>query len=233
MKHSILIIDDDTELCELLGDFLSMEGFDTKAIHNGSEAVIACRQQLPDAIVLDIMLPGMSGLEVLRTLREFCSTPVLMLTARGEDTDRIVGLEMGADDYLPKPCNPRELAARLRAVLRRANATEKLDTAITAGVTVADSATRNASHAGHDLTLTSAEFNLLYCLLQNAGSVVDKDTLSKEALGRSLTAYDRSVDVHVSNIRKKFTAVNGDTPIVSVRGAGYQFVAEQAGSRDA
>ena len=233
MEHTILIIDDDTELCGLLDDFLSLEGFDIRSIHDGREAVIACKQQLPDAIVLDIMLPGMTGLEVLRTLREFCSTPVLMLTARGEDTDRIVGLEMGADDYLPKPCNPRELAARLRAILRRSNTEEKPNTAITVGTTFADSATRQASAAGHDLSLTSAEFNLLYCLLSNAGNVVDKDTLSQQALGRPLSAYDRSVDVHISNIRKKFAALGGDTPIVSVRGAGYQFVANSAGSEDA
>ena len=233
MTHTILIIDDDTELCALLTDFLSMEGFDIRSIHDGNEAVKTCKRQRPDAIVLDIMLPGMSGLEVLRTLRQFCSTPVIMLTARGEDTDRIVGLEMGADDYLPKPCNPRELAARLRAVLRRAAAAEKTPTAITVGITSADSATRYASHAGHDLALTSAEFNLLYCLLRNAGNAVDKDTLSQQALGRPLTAYDRSVDVHVSNIRKKFTALNDDAPIVSVRGAGYQFVVGTNGAQNA
>lgn len=228
MTSDILIIDDDCELCELLADFLALEGFTTRSIHNGIEAVSACREQSPDAIVLDIMLPGMSGLEVLRTIREFSSTPVLMLTARGEDIDRIVGLEMGADDYLPKPCNPRELAARLRAILRRARPAHTQQTVITVGATSADSATRCANHGGHDLQLTSAEFNLLYCLLRNAGNAVDKDILSQEALGRALTAYDRSVDVHVSNIRKKFAALGGDNPIVSVRGAGYQFAVQAA-----
>lgn len=225
MSANILIIDDDRELCALLTDFLRLEGFDCTALHNGAEAVEYCRHKTHDAIVLDIMLPGMQGLDVLRQLRTFSSTPVLMLTARGEDTDRIVGLEMGADDYLPKPCNPRELAARLRAILRRASppAGGEPTAALRVGLADLDPSQRSASYDGEDLQLTSAEFNVLQVLLEQAGSVVDKETLSQRALGRPLSAYDRSIDVHVSKIRKKLASRGGDRLIVSVRGVGYQF----------
>jgi DNA-binding response OmpR family regulator len=225
MNPTILLIDDDAELCALLGDFLQLQGFRTEAVHDGAQAVEHCRAQSYDAIVLDIMLPGLQGLEVLRRLREFSRTPVLMLTARGEDTDRIVGLEMGADDYLPKPCNPRELAARLRAILRRVDSPGHAPQAeIQVGSTRLDSSKRSATHAGENLELTSTEFNVLQVLLARAGSVVDKETLCREALGRPLSAYDRSVDVHVSKIRKKLAARGGDNLIASVRGAGYQFL---------
>lgn len=225
MDNRVLIIDDDKELCSLLTEYLQLQGFTVDAIHDGAAAVSHLRQQHYDVLVLDVMLPGMMGLDVLRNLRDFDNTPVLMLTARGEDTDRIVGLEMGADDYLPKPCNPRELAARLRAILRRAegvNAPEQ-KTQVSVGQTNLNSANRTASHKGIALSLTSAEFNLLQVLLQRAGKVVDKDTLSQEALGRPLSAYDRSIDVHISKIRRKLADATGDNLIVSVRGLGYQF----------
>lgn len=225
MSANILIIDDDRELCSLLSEFLDLEGFATSAIHNGSEAVEHCREHNFDAIVLDIMLPGMQGLDVLRELRRFSATPILMLTARGEDTDRIIGLELGADDYLPKPCNPRELAARLRAILRRmqAGAMENGDAALSVGPLSIDPADRSATFAGCDLQLTSAEFSVLRSLAGQAGQVVDKDSLSQQALGRELSAYDRSIDVHVSKIRKKLAALGGEDLIVSVRGVGYQY----------
>lgn len=224
MSATVLIIDDDRELCALLADFLQLEGFRATAVHDGAEAVAHCRQHQYDAIVLDVMLPGLQGLEVLRKLREFSGTPILMLTARGEDTDRIVGLEMGADDYLPKPCNPRELAARLRAILRRSQgAPGEAGVELVVGQTRINPADRSASHAGADLQLTSAEFNVLQVLLSRAGQVVDKEALSREALNRSLSAYDRSIDVHISKIRKKLAAHSGDNLIVSVRGIGYQF----------
>lgn len=222
MSDSILIIDDDRELCTLLAEFLSLEGFSTHACHDGGEALAHCRDRQYDAIVLDVMLPGLQGLEVLRQLRTFSPTPVLMLTARGEDSDRILGLEMGADDYLPKPCNPRELAARLRAILRRARGSESHSTLVV-GNTRIDPARRSARYGNIDLELTGAEFNLLQILLKRAGTVVDKETLSQEALGRRLNAYDRSIDVHVSKIRRKLAAAGCDQEIVNVRGVGYQF----------
>jgi len=227
VSAKILIIDDDRELCTLLAEFLQLEGFSTSAIHDGAAAVAHCRRQAYDAIVLDIMLPGLQGLEVLASLRKFTATPILMLTARGEDTDRIVGLEMGADDYLPKPCNPRELAARLRAILRRSGKQSTgqpgAEKELLVGNTRLNPAERSAFHAGHDLNLTSAEFNVLGVLLAAAGTVVDKETLCQLALGRDLTAYDRSIDVHISKLRKKLANAGGDNLIVSVRGSGYQF----------
>ena len=225
MSTNVLVIDDDKELCALLADFLALEGFCASAIHDGQAAVDHCREHDYDAIVLDIMLPGLQGLDVLRNLREFSQTPILMLTARGEDTDRIVGLEMGADDYLAKPCNPRELAARLRAILRRSRVgdDESAPARLTVGKARLDSADRSAFYDGGDLQLTSAEFNILQALLAQAGTVVDKEALSLQALGRPLSAYDRSVDVHVSKIRKKLAAQGGEGLIVSVRGIGYQF----------
>ncbi|MEH6568181.1 MAG: response regulator transcription factor [Halioglobus sp.] len=227
MTTTVLIIDDDKELCALLADFLKLEGFHTQAQHDGAQAVLHCREHQYDAIILDIMLPGLQGLEVLRKLREFSHTPILMLTARGEDTDRIVGLEMGADDYLAKPCNPRELAARLRAILRRSENNTEIaaqQQQITIGLTFIDTADRSASYDQKDLNLTSAEFNVLRALLTHAGEVVDKESISQQALGRSLSAYDRSIDVHVSKIRKKLSLLGGENLILSVRGIGYQFV---------
>ena len=226
MTTTVLIIDDDQELCALLTDFLKLEGFQVQAQHDGARAVRHCRDNDYDAIILDIMLPGMQGLDVLRKVREFSRTPILMLTARGEDTDRILGLAMGADDYLPKPCNPRELAARLRAILRRSESGSDRFSAeqINIGLTELNTTNRCASYDGENLNLTSAEFNVLRTLLTHAGQVVDKELISKQALGRSLSAYDRSVDVHVSKIRKKFAVLGGDNLIISVRGVGYQFV---------
>ncbi len=225
MGATVLIIDDDRELCSLLCDFLTLEGFVPHALHHGAQAVSHCQTHAYDAIVLDIMLPGLQGLDVLRQLRRFCTTPVLMLTARGEDTDRILGLELGADDYLPKPCNPRELAARLRAILRRSqlSADGAAPPLLEVGPTRIDPANRNATFAGVELQLTSAEFNVLQVLVGSAGTVVNKEILSRQALGRALSAYDRSIDVHVSKIRKKLAALGGDNLIVSVRGSGYQF----------
>ncbi|MFK8050601.1 MAG: response regulator transcription factor [Halioglobus sp.] len=224
----ILIIDDDQELCALLADFLKLEGFETVAQHNGAEAVEHCKENHYEAIILDIMLPGMQGLEVLRKLREFSRVPILMLTARGDETDRIVGLEMGADDYLPKPCNPRELAARLRAILRRSESVTELPSVaekIDLGLTQLDTSNRCARYSGEDLNLTSAEFNVMWELASHAGQVVDKESISQAALGRPLSAYDRSIDVHVSKIRKKLAQAGGENLILSVRGIGYQFVA--------
>ncbi len=222
MDSQILIIDDDQELCQLLAEFLGQEGFAVAMIHDGAAALAHCRAHRYDAVILDIMLPGISGIALLKQLRQFSQVPVLMLTARGEETDRIVGLELGADDYLPKPCNPMELAARLRAILRRSAPIQP--TALAVGQVRLNAADRSASYAGRDLSLTGAEFKLLQVLLANAGDVVDKETLCEQGLGRKLTGYDRRVDVHVSHIRKKLAAQDATGLIVNIRGVGYQFV---------
>ena len=229
MHHSVLIIDDDRELCTLLQEYLSLQGFRVCALHDGAEAVTHLAGHHYDVLVLDIMLPGMQGLDVLRRVREFDNTPVLMLTARGEDTDRIVGLELGADDYLPKPCNPRELAARLRAILRRAGEPRRTTAELRIGPCSINPADRSAHYSGQPLQLTSAEFNLLQVLMAQAGSVVDKETLSREGLGRPLSAYDRSIDVHISKIRKKLASAGGEKLLVSVRGLGYQYAVSEQG----
>lgn len=222
MNQKVLIIDDDRELCELLTDFLSLEGFAPDSIHDGADAIEACKGCEYDAIVLDVMLPRVQGFDVLRKLREFSDTPVIMLTARGEDTDRIVGLEMGADDYLPKPCNPRELAARLRAILRRTERAREDDSEqLEVGKLHVSTTERSVRFGDAEVKLTTAEFNVLLVLVRHAGEVVNKELICQQALGRALTAYDRSVDVHVSNLRKKL----GESELIkNVRGVGYQLV---------
>ena len=222
MNPEILIIDDDRELCALLEDFLQLEGFSTSTVHDGADAIETCKGREFDAIVLDVMLPRVQGFDVLRKLREFSTTPVIMLTARGEDTDRIVGLEMGADDYLPKPCNPRELAARLRAILRRTDkSVENESPLLEIDGLMASTSERKVELDGEEIKLTTAEFNILVVLMRHAGDVVNKELLSQKALGRALTAYDRSIDVHVSNIRKKLGHSDREL-IKNVRGVGYQ-----------
>jgi DNA-binding response OmpR family regulator len=223
MEHRILIIDDDQELCSLLADFLSLEGFTVASIHDGAEAIEHCKGNDYDALILDVMLPRVQGFDVLRKIREFSSVPVIMLTARGDDTDRIVGLEMGADDYLPKPCNPRELAARLRAILRRSdNSSSDSSPILVVDDIQLDKAQRSVMVGPETIKLTTAEFNVLSVLLEHAGDVVNKELLSQRALGRSLMAYDRSIDVHVSNLRKKLPAGESQERITNIRGVGYQ-----------
>ncbi len=230
MNQKILLVDDDVELCELLTTYLQREGIATTAIHNGQQAIDHLSQNNEyDAIVLDFMMPGMQGLDVLQRLRSFSSVPVLMLTARGDDIDRIVGLESGADDYIPKPCNPRELLARLRAILRRTDSggrSAQITAFNTHGVEL-DASTRVASCDGKAIDMTSAEFNTLHALMARQGEVVSKETLTELALNRKFTRYDRSVDVHISNVRKKLAAVIGEREIIkTVRGAGYIMVKE-------
>lgn len=234
MAHRILLVDDDTELCDLLREYLQNEGLDVNVVHDGLEAVQHLQecnkaQQDYDAIVLDFMLPGMQGLDILQRLRGFSATPVLMLTARGDDIDRIVGLESGADDYLPKPCNPRELLARLRAVLRRTEyrtPTENKTTLSSHGIEL-DTGQRSSTINGQPLELTSAEFSALAVLMSQQGSIVSKEDLTQLALNREYTRYDRSVDVHISSIRKKLAESLPDVELIkTVRGSGYIFVNE-------
>jgi DNA-binding response OmpR family regulator len=227
--HRILVIDDDVELCELLTDYLTPEGFQAEAVHDGSrgaERALAGEQAL---VVLDVMLPGMSGFEVLRRIRAGSSVPVLMLTARGDEVDRIVGLEMGADDYLPKPFNPRELVARIRAIQRRVEPAPEREPRKTAqrlvvGEVQLDPGARIVLQDGRPVDLTSVEFTLLEVLLRAAGRVVTRDELAKEALGRPLSAYDRSIDVHISSLRRKLGHQRGNRErIKTMRGAGYVY----------
>lgn len=229
MSRQVLIIDDDAELGVMLTTFLGGEGLAVRHVTLGDAGLAAIRGQLPDAVVLDVMLPDMSGFDVLRAIRAASQVPVIMLTARGEDTDRIIGLELGADDYLPKPFNPRELAARLRAVLRR-TAGEVADQSVptlAAGELELDPRSRRATLDGEPLRLTGAEFAILECLLIDPGAIVSRDVLAEHALGRRLTPYDRSIDTHVSRLRTKLGPLaSGEPRIQSQRGRGYRYVPE-------
>lgn len=227
--NRILVIDDDEELCELLTDYLGPEGFNVEAVHNPQKGIERALSGEHDFVVLDVMLPGISGFDVLRRIRERSRMPVLMLTARGDDVDRIVGLEMGADDYLPKPFNPRELVARIRAIQRRAESvtgdrTKGSSTHLVVGNVELDTATRIVKRAGEIIELTSVEFSLLEELMRMAGQVVTRGDLSKKVLGRVISPYDRSLDVHVSSLRRKLShEVNGVERIKTVRSVGYLY----------
>jgi len=221
LSKRILIIDDDAELGAMLVEFLAKEGWAIELAHDGRTGLEAALQSSPDAVVLDVMLPGMSGFELLRKLRQSSSVPVIMLTARGEETDRIVGLELGADDYLPKPFNPRELAARLRAILRRQGSSADAALLEIEGLRL-DRQARRVTLDGQVLSLTGAEYAVLQQLMEAAGSVVSKDELCQQALGRELLPFDRSIDTHISRLRGKLAQLpGGQTRIEAVRGRGY------------
>ncbi len=226
----VLIIDDDFELCSLVSEYLEPEGFRVESVHDGETGLQRAQNGNYLLVILDVMLPGMSGFDVLRRLRATSRIPVLLLTARGEDVDRIVGLEIGADDYLPKPFNPRELVARIRAVLRRTSAdpkgvgTPRPPEILRIGDIELDPATRTVKHGGEPVDLTSVEFNLLEVLLREAGRVVTREELVSAVLSRKFSPFDRSIDMHVSKVRKKLGDLNGDVEhIKTVRGVGYIF----------
>jgi len=226
----VLIIDDDFELCSLVSEYLEPEGFRVESVHDGETGLQRAQNGNYLLVILDVMLPGMSGFDVLRRIRATSRIPVLLLTARGEDVDRIVGLEIGADDYLPKPFNPRELVARIRAVLRRTSAdpkgvgTPRPPEILRIGDIELDPATRNVKHGGEPVDLTSVEFNLLEVLLREAGRVVTREELVSAVLSRKFSPFDRSIDMHVSKVRKKLGDLNGDVEhIKTVRGVGYIF----------
>lgn len=221
----VLIVDDDRELCELLSERLGTEGFVIDAVHDGLRGLERALSNDYALVVLDLMLPGMSGLDVLRRIRARSPLPVLVLTARGEDVDRILGLEIGADDYLPKPFNPRELIARIRAILRRTARAATTTEPLVLGDICLDPAAREAQIEGAPLGLTNAEFTVLEMLIQRAGQVVTREQLTETVLGRKLGPFDRVIDVHVSNIRKKLGSGHGTNRIKAVRGSGYLFVA--------
>jgi two-component system response regulator CpxR len=230
-ENRILVIDDDAELCELLGEYLGQEGFVVESVSDGAAGLERTLSGVHALVVLDVMLPEMNGFVLLRRIRERSKVPVLMLTARGDDVDRIVGLEMGADDYLPKPFNPRELVARIRAVMRRAAASEVSPESpdrpecVQVGDVELSPQTRVVRRGGEVVELTSVEFSLLEVLLRSAGAVVSREELSGSALGRKLSAYDRSVDVHMSSLRRKLGHRVGEMErIKNIRGVGYMYV---------
>lgn len=218
----ILLVDDDAELCSLLREFLQREGFTVSCEHEGNRGLARAQEPGVDLVVLDVMLPGIDGFEILRRLRSQSTVPVIMLTARGEDVDRIVGLELGADDYLPKPFNPRELAARIRAILRRYEPRqEDAPARLEVNGIVLDSGSREVLAAGKRVELTTFEFDILEMLMRSAGRVLSRDALMEKFFNRKATPYDRSIDMHISHLRKKLEA--GDSLIKTVRGVGYQF----------
>ena len=221
----ILVIDDDVELCGLVSEYLRPEGFEVDCVHDGTRGLESALNGNHTLVVLDVMLPGLNGFDVLRKLRNSSRTPVLLLTARGEAVDRIVGLEIGADDYLPKPFNPRELVARIRAILRRTGGgDEALGEVLRVGDVELDPATRTVRHAGKPVDLTSVEFNLLHVLLREAGRVVTREKLVDAVLSRKFSPFDRSIDMHVSKVRRKLgDADTGSDHIKTVRGVGYIF----------
>lgn len=227
----LLVVDDDIKLCAMLSEYLTPEGFAVETVHDGLEGISKACGRDYDLIVLDVMLPGENGIEVLRQIRTRKDTPVIMLTARGDDVDRIIGLELGADDYLPKPFNARELMARIRTVLRRAKPDREEPVAmlsskrLVVGDVEMDLGTRNVICSGRSVALTSVEFNLLEYLLRNAGELVSREDLCLKILGRRLAFNDRSIDGHVSKLRKKLGhEVSGNERIKAIRSVGYLYV---------
>ena len=225
----ILMIDDDVKLCRLVKDYLEPFGFRVEAAHTGTDGLTKVKAKDFQAVILDVMLPEMNGFEVLKQIRQFSSVPVLMLTALGDESDRIVGLEIGADDYLPKTFSTRELLARLRAVTRRSNIAAEQAAPETAEITFNDvavnAATREVTQNGQQVILTALEFDLLLCLARFKGRILDRDKLLDEIAGREYDVFDRSIDVHISSLRRKL----GDDPknpryIKTIRSAGYMLV---------
>jgi len=228
MTGQVLLADDDVELAGMLTEYLEREGFTVTAVHDGEAAARLALSGSYQIVVLDVMMPKQDGIEALRQIRQTSRVPVVMLTARGDDVDRIVGLELGADDYVPKPCTPRELVARLRAILRRAQGGANVGGAsagpLEIGALKLWPEKRRAEWRSHELVLTSIEFNVLEVLMKNAGRVVSKHEISEQALGRPLARFDRSIDVHLSAIRQKLG--DGARLIRTVRGLGYHLVKE-------
>lgn len=228
---SVLIVDDDRELAQMLTEYLMAEGFVATVAHDGSTALNKLATNKYELVILDVMLPSLNGFDVLRNLRQTLSVPVIMLTAHGTDVDRIVGLELGADDYLAKPFNPRELVARIRAVLRRCSSRDTASgspaPAVSVGQLRLDPATFGVTLEGKQIRLTGTEFRVLEMLMRTPGQVQSRDLLTERVLGRKLTPYDRSIDTHVSNLRRKLgLGVPGLPEIRSIRGTGYVLTAQ-------
>lgn len=227
MDNRLLLVDDDKKLCEMLQNYLAQENFLTDIVYDGESAISAVSIDSYDLVILDIMLPGQSGFEVLKAIRENSTIPVIMLTARGDDADSVIGLEFGADDYLTKPCSPRVLVAHIRAILRRSQSTPNNDDEIN-NLNIGDinllPQSRTVYREADPIGLTSTEFTILETLMQNAGKIVNKNELSEKALGRKLAHFDRSLDVHISNVRKKMGFITDQKDrIKTVRNIGYMF----------
>ncbi|MCE9632688.1 MAG: response regulator transcription factor [Methylophilales bacterium] len=228
--YKVLLVDDDQELISMIKQYLEQEDFDVTAVHEGETGVMEALSGDYQLVVLDVMMPRLNGMDALRKIRASSAIPVLMLTARGDDTDRIIGLELGADDYVAKPCTPRELVARIRAILRRTQSApteEPLITTLTIGKLTVKPEQRLAEWAGKQVDLTSTEFNLLELLAKQAGKPVSKKELSEQGLGRPLMRFDRSIDVHLSSIRQKLGLLaDGRSCIQTVYRLGYQLIRE-------
>ncbi|HVC01022.1 MAG TPA: response regulator transcription factor [Steroidobacteraceae bacterium] len=228
----VLLVDDDRELCQMLTEYLNAERFEVISAHDGGEALRELRSREFEIMILDVMLPSVSGFDVLRALGASHPTPILMLTARGDDVDRIVGLELGADDYLGKPFNPRELVARIRAILRRAGgrgARGGAPEVLEVGPIVLHAGTHQVRIAGKAVPLTGAEFRVLELLMRSPGQVLSREAMTEQALGRKLVPYDRSIDTHISNLRRKLDLEKSTNPeIKNVRGAGYMLTIADA-----
>lgn len=223
----LLLVDDDIELCDLLIEYLGTEGFDVSAVHDGESGVVAALSGRYSLVLLDVTLPRLNGFDALRKIRYQSNIPVLMLTARGDDVDRVIGLEFGADDYLPKPYNHRELVARIKAILRRGRPLQAAGTAkfLELDDICLNLSNREATLDNQPLELTATEFQVLKALIEKAGELISRDDLTQIALHRKLTPYDRAIDMHVSNVRKKIgTRKDGQPRIKTVRGAGYFYV---------
>jgi DNA-binding response OmpR family regulator len=221
----VLLVDDDRELCQMLTEYLSAEHFEVRSVHDGGDALSELKVSDFEIVILDVMLPSLGGFDVLRKLGASYETPILMLTARGDDVDRIVGLELGADDYLAKPFNPRELVARIRAILRRASNRPPRGAAsdeLAVGPIVLNTGMHQVRIADQPVPLTGAEFRVLEILMRSAGQVISRESMTEQALGRKLVPYDRSIDTHISNLRRKLNLEAGRNPeIKNVRGSGY------------
>jgi two-component system response regulator CpxR len=227
-ESHILLIDDDRDLAELLGEYLDAEGYRLSAAHSGEDGIVQLREHTYDLVLLDVMMPGIDGFETLRQIRSYSSVPVLMLTAKGEEMDRVLGLELGADDYLAKPYSHRELLARIKALLRRIEL-DKVQKESDSGTLVCNGVTLNfdtyeVECDGEHVPMTTSEFKVLRVLMARVGKAVPKEDLYREVLGREIMAYDRSIDMHVSNVRRKLQAVTETPKIQTIRGIGYLFV---------
>lgn len=223
MASRVLVVEDDLDVGKVVSAYLERDGFELEVVHDGLTGLQRALEAPPDLIVLDWLLPGLDGLEVLQRLRRERRTPVIMLTARGEEADRILGLEFGADDYLPKPFSPRELTARVRAVLRRANPEDPAPQALLThrGLTI-DPSQRRARRDSHAIDLTTLEFDLLYTLARAPGRVFSRQELLDRVWGEDFIGIDRVVDVHVSNLRQKLAELDAGTYITTIRGVGYR-----------